>query len=276
MADTFYETFTARNDGYISAELQEKIRATKVLIAGCGIGSTVAEALVRMGVTTIGLADLDHVEPHNLNRQIYIQEDVGQPKVEALAKRLRAINPHLSLTLFPDGILTANAEDIVSRYDFIFDTIDFLQLSSIVALHDAAHVLGKHLVSALSAGWGSMLIYFPPRPDALSSDFRTYFGLPRTGPVEDGTYTEHFKVLIEHIRTHLDPEIARVMAKALTIMEDGKPCPASQISAGSFSVASLATTVFARVLGGKSVAASPELIYLDTNRAAERGAFSLG
>lgn len=275
MTQDFYTTLTTRNSGYIPPEVQEKIRTTKVLIAGCGIGSTLAEALVRMGVIEIGLADLDTVEPHNLNRQIYTQADIGLPKVEALSKRLLSINPHLSLTPYPEGILETNAREIVSRYDIVFDTIDFLELSSIVALHDAAHELGKPIMSALGAGWGAMLVYFPPRPGEPSCAFRPLFGLPRTGPVGAEGYTAHYAALIDHIKRDLDPEIGAAMAKALTIMEDGKPCPASQLSAGAFAVASLASTAFVRSIEGKQVVSAPELIYLDTNGATQKGVFSL-
>jgi hypothetical protein len=38
-----YDTFTSRNAGYVTPELQERISTTRLLVAGCGVGSTIAE-----------------------------------------------------------------------------------------------------------------------------------------------------------------------------------------------------------------------------------------
>ncbi len=65
-------------------------------IIGCGaIGSTLAENLVRYGLTNIVLYDFDTVEGHNIANQMYTEEDIGKPKVEALAEMLYKINPDL-------------------------------------------------------------------------------------------------------------------------------------------------------------------------------------
>lgn len=73
---------------------QEKLRNTHVLILGIGgIGNFMAMALVAAGVGKITLADHDVVEETNLNRQVLFDENaIGQPKVEAAAARLRAMN----------------------------------------------------------------------------------------------------------------------------------------------------------------------------------------
>lgn len=59
---------------------------------GCGaIGSWIAEQLVRAGASTLTLRDTGYVTRGILVRQNYTELDVGRPKVEALADRLRAI-----------------------------------------------------------------------------------------------------------------------------------------------------------------------------------------
>lgn len=61
-----------------------KVRG-KVHIVGCGsVGATVAELLVRLGITNLVLWDFDIVNPHNLANQIYRQKDIGKLKVDAL------------------------------------------------------------------------------------------------------------------------------------------------------------------------------------------------
>ena len=63
-------------------------------IIGCGsVGSTLAELLVRNGVTKLTLWDFDHVEPHNISNQMFRHADIGKLKVEALRDLLISINP---------------------------------------------------------------------------------------------------------------------------------------------------------------------------------------
>lgn len=71
-----------------------------VHIIGCGsVGGCLAELIVRLGVTNLVLYDFDEVEPHNIANQLYTTEDLGKPKVEALAKYLTKINPELANTM---------------------------------------------------------------------------------------------------------------------------------------------------------------------------------
>lgn len=69
---------------------------SRIHIVGCGsVGSTVAENLVRCGLTNLTLWDFDKVEAHNIVNQIFRQGDIGKLKVEALADILTEINPEV-------------------------------------------------------------------------------------------------------------------------------------------------------------------------------------
>lgn len=254
-----YENIFLRNKGYIETEVQAKIRATRVLIAGCGVGSTIAEAAARMGFESLTLADGDIIDTHNLNRQAFGYSDIGNKKVTVLAKRIKDINPEAKIKEVPYWINDTNAAELVNECDLVFDTIDFLDLRTIVAVHDEANKQGKPVISAVSAGWGAAAVYFPPNHSSVSG-FRNLFGLPTTGTVDNASYVKHFAVFMERVGQHLDPQVARAMAKALTIMEDGKPCPAPHVSAGSFAVASLSVTMAYRILAGKKITSAPYLI----------------
>lgn len=73
---------------------QPEMCKERLHIIGCGaIGSTVAENLVRFGLTKLTLYDFDHVEAHNIANQMFRQIDIGKTKVEALAEMLCDINP---------------------------------------------------------------------------------------------------------------------------------------------------------------------------------------
>lgn len=78
----------------------------RIHIIGCGaVGSTVAENLVRFGLTNLTLYDFDTVEAHNIANQMFRSIDIGKPKTQALAEILTEINPELptNLKIEPKG-----------------------------------------------------------------------------------------------------------------------------------------------------------------------------
>jgi molybdopterin/thiamine biosynthesis adenylyltransferase len=255
-----YDEFVKRNAGYVPAAVQRRLREASVLVAGCGIGSAIAEALVRVGCERLTLVDGDEVALHNLNRQDFTAADVGRPKVEALAQRLRAINPEARVVARNAWVTPDNARELVAGADLVMDTIDFLDLAGIVALHDAARALEKPAISAVSVGYGAAAIYFPP---GGACTFRKLFGLPEDGPVQRYSYTERFARVVQRLAERLDRDVVEAMARALTVMEDGRPCPAPHISVGSTSVAALATAMVLRILAGRPVTAAPEMVLVD-------------
>lgn len=93
-------------------------------IIGCGaVGSTVAENLVRIGMTKITLYDFDTVEKHNVSNQMFRGIDIGKPKVQALAEYLQEINPDIidDLEIEPEGYVGQK----LSGYVFLcVDNID--------------------------------------------------------------------------------------------------------------------------------------------------------
>lgn len=72
----------------------------RVHIIGCGsVGSSLAELLVRNGVTNLTLWDFDHVEAHNVSNQMFRSTDIGKLKTEALRDILIEINPEVEETI---------------------------------------------------------------------------------------------------------------------------------------------------------------------------------
>jgi len=255
-----YSTHTLRNIDYVGLELQEEIRNTTVLVAGCGIGSSFAEAAVRLGFTKFIIVDGDIVSAHNLNRQCYDFADIGSNKAQALKSRLLRINPTAQVEAIDQHLVAANVEEIVSRVDVVFDTIDFLDLVAITALHDEAKRQGKLCITALAIGWGAGCVVFPQKGEP---DFRKWFGLPPSGPLRNESYVEHFSRLIDPLVGKLDEKVIAAVRNALRIMADGTPCPASQVAAGASSVAALSTTLLVKILAKEDVPVSPNLICVD-------------
>lgn len=104
------------------------LKRAVVGIAGCGgIGSNAAVSLVRAGVGGLILVDHDRVEASNLNRQHFFGEDVGRPKVEALADRLRSIAPGLRLDLRDVELSPADVPAIFAEADLLVEAFDLAE-----------------------------------------------------------------------------------------------------------------------------------------------------
>lgn len=76
---------------------QKSLKNGKVLIIGMGgLGSPAALYLAAAGVGTIVIADFDHLEVSNLQRQIgYNTADIGADKVALMKNRLEQLNPEI-------------------------------------------------------------------------------------------------------------------------------------------------------------------------------------
>lgn len=67
-------------------------------IVGCGsFGSALADMFVRAGAGRLTLIDPELLSIENVGRHVLTAADVGHPKVEGLARRLREINPGLEV-----------------------------------------------------------------------------------------------------------------------------------------------------------------------------------
>ncbi|MBC2605638.1 molybdopterin-synthase adenylyltransferase MoeB [Pelagicoccus albus] len=130
----------------IGVEGQQKLKAAKALVIGAGgLGSPVALYLAAAGVGTIGLADFDKVELHNLQRQIlHGNSDVDRKKTESAKEALSEINPLITVNLHPEGIQPDNAVELFSQYDIVIDGTD--NFSTRYLNNDAAYFAGKPLV----------------------------------------------------------------------------------------------------------------------------------
>jgi adenylyltransferase/sulfurtransferase len=110
----------------VGLEGQQAFKAAKVLCVGAGgLGSPAAMYLAAAGVGTIGIADFDVVDFSNLQRQLlHMTRDVGRLKVDSAREHLMAINPEVRVATHEVALSSANALDLLSRYDVIVDGTD--------------------------------------------------------------------------------------------------------------------------------------------------------
>lgn len=103
----------------------ERLERAVVGFAGCGgLGSHAALALARLGVGTLVIADFDTVEPTNLNRQAFVAEDLGAPKVDALARLISSVNPLATVVRHNCVLEPGNIAGIFSGCRVILECLD--------------------------------------------------------------------------------------------------------------------------------------------------------
>jgi adenylyltransferase/sulfurtransferase len=110
----------------VGLEGQQKLKAAKVLCVGTGgLGAPLTYYLAAAGIGTLGLVDFDVVDESNLQRQIiHSTHDVGRPKIDSAADKLKALNPYLNIVKHETMLTSANALEIIKDYDIVADGTD--------------------------------------------------------------------------------------------------------------------------------------------------------
>jgi adenylyltransferase/sulfurtransferase len=148
----------------VAMDGQKRLKAARVLCIGTGgLGAPLSLYLAAAGVGTIGLVDFDVVDVSNLQRQIiHFSSDVGRPKIQSAAEKLKAINPSLELELHEQTVDSSNALDLFARYDVIVDGTDNFPTRYLV--NDACVLLGKpNVYGSIFRFDGQATVFHPPQ-----------------------------------------------------------------------------------------------------------------
>ena len=116
----------------------QRISNARVAVVGIGgVGSWAAEALARSGVGSLILMDLDDICITNTNRQLHaVSDSYGQLKVEAMAERVRSINPALEVIPLPSFYTVAHPEKL-------FDQAPHVVIDAIDSMRPKAHLIAE-------------------------------------------------------------------------------------------------------------------------------------
>jgi len=132
----------------------QHIRDSHVLIVGVGaVGSWISQLLAQSGVEAFTLCDPDIVKLGNLNRSLFLFDDIGKKKTACVARNLRNINPNISVTCLDQMIETdSNIDEVFSqfgrKFDLVINASDFPNVdmtSEIISRacmsHDVPHII---------------------------------------------------------------------------------------------------------------------------------------
>jgi tRNA A37 threonylcarbamoyladenosine dehydratase len=112
--------------------------AARVVVVGIGgVGSWAVEALARSGVGRLTLIDMDVLVASNVNRQLpALTANFGRDKSEAMAERVRGINPRVELELVDEFLTPENVADLLNdKPDVVLDCTDDVKAKLALILH---------------------------------------------------------------------------------------------------------------------------------------------
>ena len=166
-----------RTELLLGKEAMQRISSKRVIIFGVGgVGSWCAECLVREGIAHLTLVDSDVVCVTNCNRQLMATtKTIGEPKVEALKKRLLEINPEAEIVALQKNYSEETSSDFnIDTYDYVIDAID--------SLKDKISLIVKTLSNSPLKGENQMSATVPLAPEATVEE-------GKAGRVGEGLYS---------------------------------------------------------------------------------------
>lgn len=156
-----YGQLVAGNAAFIAPESQSRIRSTKLLIIGCGLGASIAQLAARLGFIRFTVVDSSSVETIDLNHQPFKYGDLGKNKAVVLQDLLKSINPHIEVEAFTQRLNRPIIERFVRKADLIINNAGFG--SPTYAINDLAILYKKPVFFPLNAGFGGFLLVFNER-----------------------------------------------------------------------------------------------------------------
>ena len=160
---------TDRNRYRILASEQRQLGALRVAIAGLSVGQSIAVCMAQEGVGgTFHLADPDTLDLSNLNRLRGGLDTLGTPKVDLAARAMLRLDPYLTITTFPDGVVADELDaflcDATGRpLDLLIEECDDLPLK--ILMRRRARALGIPVLMATAEGGLMDLERFDLEPD---------------------------------------------------------------------------------------------------------------
>lgn len=147
------EKWNQRTEMLIGEEAVQKLEKAKVAVFGIGgVGSFVAEGLIRAGVGNLVLIDPDDISITNLNRQIHATHStIGKSKVEIMRERVLNINPDANVEIYKGNEFEDGEESIInSSFSYVVDAVD--TVTTKIKLIERAKKVNVPIISCMGTG----------------------------------------------------------------------------------------------------------------------------
>ncbi len=170
-----YARAFSRNIGWVTGGEQDKLRASRIAIAGMGgVGGQHLLTLSRLGVGAFHLADFDCFDIENFNRQAgAMMANVGRAKVGVMTELALQINPETDVRTFDEGIHPGNIDQFLDGVDLYVDSLDFFAVAARRMVFKACAERRIPALTAAPLGMGVAFLAFLPG----GMTFEDYFQL---------------------------------------------------------------------------------------------------
>lgn len=176
------------NSGILNQVEQEKIKQSKVVIAGMFAGGTIAITLARTGFTDFTLIDHKSYQISDTNRDICCYMDtLGKNKARVTKEEILRINPEANVKIHPEEITLDELSGLIRESDVYFAQADDLAFSSKSLI--MAQQMKKFAISFMPSGLTGYVIVLHPE-NAYLIDPTNLFGSPK-----DLSYRELYSFL---------------------------------------------------------------------------------
>lgn len=236
-----------RNRIYISDSEQIKIKSFKVLVAGSGIGSIIAECALRLGFENITIVDGDKVELTNLNRQNYIYRDIGSPKAKSISMRLKSINADANIRVLDQFITVDNVNSIINQFDVAINALDFTSDIPFV-FDEICQSKNVPVLHPYNIGWAGLVFVVMPGGQNFSFLSKNFHQFEKT--------------VVNHVLGNIDSQhnntkiwLSRILSE---YQKEGGKLPPPQLSIGSYLLAGGCTQLLYKLAFNLSVKRFPE------------------
>lgn len=237
----------SRNRLYITQEEQALLAQCNLVLGGAGLGSIIAECALRLGIENICIIDGDIVELSNLNRQNYIQEDIGRYKSEVLCERLRKINPNAQITYVTEFLTEYNIPTYITGASVAINALDFT--SDVPFSFDKYCI--EHNITVLhpyNLGWAALVAVVNSKQSLLSQ-----LGTSYNFELKMGEY------IISNLRQN-GVETLWLSNIVETLKTEGGNIP--QLPVASWMTAGLCMRVLFKIVTHQAIKVFPEFYYL--------------
>ncbi|WIE75058.1 ThiF family adenylyltransferase [Curtobacterium sp. MCSS17_007] len=142
----------------------DALAAARVLVVGAGgLGAPVLTYLAGSGLGRVTVVDHDVVDTSNLARQtLFAAADVGRPKAECAAERVRAVDPVVEVVALAERFRPEH----VDGHDVVVDAADSVEVTR--AVSDACAAAGVPFVWGTALGYdGQVSVFHDAAPEPV-------------------------------------------------------------------------------------------------------------
>jgi molybdopterin/thiamine biosynthesis adenylyltransferase len=146
-------------------DVQERLLAAHALVVGAGgLGSAALLYLAASGMGRITVADADHVDLTNLQRQvIHRVSSLGQPKAASASEAMAALNPDVRVEPLEERLAPERIAQLVRTADVVLDCSD--NFATRHAINRACVAARRPLVSGAGIRFDGQVAVFDLRSE---------------------------------------------------------------------------------------------------------------